>query len=325
MAFGLAPVFGLLQRVASLGPLKLAGAGAIGVASVGLVALFVGVVINQTSETSISTPTPDHAVTSPTAATGTVTPPSAPDGRTGDPTVDAVIDDFLSLDAAGLGARYGEARVQINTTTDDEFMTTGDWTRRLASARLRRLFAVTQQGSRHDIILEVITASGTLDGWTIMVQGDHIDDVFIRDSTAFGPEITQSNARSIVLSNPNIGLNYESYVVLPPAADLPKPPPVQDGATRTGIDGVDALMAVVEAKDAEGLEAAIASPDAFRVRQCDGLDSFEDAAYARDWATGFIGQVVGLESVANVPDGFSPAADHVLIFVRQSRPLPVAV
>ncbi len=46
VAFGLAPVFGLLQRVASLGPLKLAGAGAIGVASVGLVALFVGVLLS---------------------------------------------------------------------------------------------------------------------------------------------------------------------------------------------------------------------------------------------------------------------------------------
>ena len=286
-------------------------------AGVGLVLLALGVIFSQSSRAPIL-PSPSQAAASPTAAVmGASSPPSAPDGRTGDPTVDAVIDDLLSLDATSLGARYADARVQINTTAAGEFLTTADWTQRLGSARLRRLFAVTQQGARHDIFLEVTTASGTLDGWTIMVQGDHVDDIFVRDSTAFGPEITQSNARSITLSSPNIGLNYDSYVVLPPAADLPEPPPVQDSATRTGIGGVDALIAVVEARDADGLEAAISSPDAFRVRQCDGLDSVEGAAYAQDWATGFIAEVVGLESVANVPEGFSPAADHVLTFVRQ--------
>ena len=319
-AFGLAPLFALLRRPA---PRHLA-TGVIAAAALGLIVLAAGVIVARSREAAVATTDVTPTATSAGTTGASQAPPSAPDGRTGDPVVDGIIEDLLTLDAAGLGARYGDARVQSNsvvrgdnTVSDSQFLTTDEWTQRLASAQLRRLFAVRQQSTRHDIFLEVTTATGTLDGWTIMVQGDHVDDIWVRDSTAYGPEVTQSNARSITLGGPDIGLNYDTYVVLPPPADLPEPPPVQDGATRTGDGGVDALIAAVEARDAAGLEAAIASPDAGWVRECDGLDTVEDAAFARDWARDFLSRVVGLESVANLPEGFSPAADHVLTFIQK--------
>src|SRR5690606_19247246 len=61
--------------------------------------------------------------------------PHAPDGRTGDPALDAIIEMLLTEDEAGLSARFGSIDVYQEENPQQ------DWTVRLAEAE-RSLYAV---------------------------------------------------------------------------------------------------------------------------------------------------------------------------------------
>ena len=326
VAFGLAPLLGFLQKSP---PRRIAGT-IIGVTTAALVLLAAGVLImngrdNPDDDDEATAPTPAASATLPATAT---TPPGptptpdpaprdpayAPDGRTGEARLDAIIEDMLTADAATLAERYG--RAEVSPDFGGTLIAPGVWTRRLAAAQ-RRLHAVFRREVHQDIYLEVVTDTGSLEGWQVIVQVGNVLDIRINSSEGYGPDITPGNLRALVLPTPDLSRNYAGYLVLPPQAELPQPPAVHALATLTGEPAVDGLLALVQAGDTSGLVAAVATPDALRVRQCEGNDTLEGMAYVEAWADEAIETVRGVQSVARVPEGFFPPAGHIIVFTTQ--------
>ena len=260
----------------------------------------------------------------------------APGGRTSDPAIDALIEALLTADAAALEGRFSgtEARHYDNETRQYQISLVAAWAARLAASE-RTLYAVTEAHPQQspsadvDIALAVSENGGEATGWHFrFVLPDRLVDL------AIGIEPPRSAVASVTGS-------YDRFLVLPPLEDLPKPPPGHPLSVRSGDAGVDALIALVEGGDADGLLAAVeyartlcgadAMPAcgseppgtevaALPLRSPRQAPQVREAEYVEGLVRDFLGYQTTLHAVAAVPEGFEPAADHLLILVTESAP-----
>jgi hypothetical protein len=279
----------------------------------------------------------------PTASAEPTAQAHAPDGRTGDAALDAIIEALLTEDEAGLRARFGS----IDVYESDE--PTEIWTSRLArserslyAVRPRTLFAAALAPLDYEIILAT-PGEFEPEAWLFGV----IDDEVVRGYPASG-----QTARGELFDFED---NYDTCLVLPPVEDLPQPPDGHPLTVRTGDPGVDGLLALVQTDDVDSLLTAVeyrhepcAGPllnlDACQNPSVDSADvlpatraepgetsgpelcwgdmSFQDAAYVRRWFKGW-GQPVAIHAVATIArdyeetEGQPIGGDHEIMVVLQ--------
>jgi hypothetical protein len=289
------------------------------VAVVGVIAAAVVLVAfddeGEAPDASAVAPTPNAtAVASPEASATPVEQtglPLAPDGRTGDPAVDQIIDDLVGANAAELAEKYADVMLREYINEADVFSTPEEWTARLTAGE-RSLYAVTREpedsgifpSRDFNVVLSVRTGGEEPVAWRVAIENGEI----VALSAGTSPP-----AASI----PSVGFFYDHYVVLPPESDLPQPPPFHALDTRTGEAGVDALLALIEAGDGDDLAAAAALPVDFE--RCRILQPQRDDVATRRIAE-VAKQAIGIHSVARVPNGHLPAADHQLLIISELSP-----
>jgi len=240
-------------------------------------------------------------------------PSYAPDGRTGDAKLDAVIDALLTGDAKKLASRF-DGLAGRESRCFRRSQTTGvcyieqvrvpllDWTSRLAGGGRELFAAVTDDPVDVRVFLTVHGRGDATETWAFGIDGGEVVEL------------------AIGLTPPDPSFEYERFYVLPPRDKLPQAPAGRPLSVRAGDPGADRLLALVEAKDAPGLLAGLAAPDSVLVRDCPGAESVKDAAFARGWAGQLVARVVSVHAVARVPAGAYPAADHLLVLVVQDNP-----
>jgi DNA-binding CsgD family transcriptional regulator len=262
---------------------------------------------------------------------GVASPTFAPDGRTGDSQLDALIEALLHEDAGGLESRGGLPAREVRRIANTDPSRRGDyrlesvrvsatqWPGRLASAS-RSLYAVyTADPADAEILLTVHTSAGGDEAWQFGVLNGKVAEVEIRTAEdAVSLSFTELAADAL----PSVPLYYERFYVLPPQDQLPPVPPSHAITVRTGDPGVDRLLTLLETRDADALLAAIASPDQSQllVRQCFGDDTRRDQAYAQSWSKEVLAPGLRLHAVASLPDGYEPAAEHLIILVSPLNP-----
>ena len=318
-----------------------------------LVALAAGVLLTVTrggGETVASGPTVRPAPTAfaePTPSPEATPAPHAPDGRTGDPALDAIIEALLTEDEAGLTAQFGS----IDAYQEDNPRET--WMAQF-TAEDRSFYAVRTATLRARALApldyEIIIATpgdfypaawlfGVIDGTVVRVYTSG-SGVNVRDYVAgFDDE-------------------YENYIVLPPAEDLPQPPDGHALSVRIGDAGVDELLALVEANDVDALLDVVeyrrepctgplleiepcATPGAtsvdvvpvsrdepgqsITVELCDNDLSLQDPTYVQRWFEVW-DLPVAIHAVATTHreyarrDGIPIGADHEILVVLQLEP-----
>lgn len=166
------------------------------------------------SLTSSTSPTATPAAV-PTSVGPRARPPFAADGRPTDPRLNVVIERLLHDDARTIEQRYASLQARqwdVGNPPPGQLLPASEWSTRLAAAP-RSLYAVTpahpQASPMHDA--DVVIAVGTSDAreaWRFAVTRDEVVDVTILRQLAGAVSGT-----------------YETYLVLPPQANLPKPPP----------------------------------------------------------------------------------------------------
>ncbi len=236
----------------------------------------------------------------------------APDGRTSDPALNALIEHLLSDDAVALERRFGtlDARESGGGTTDDRMLPASQWAPRLAAAA-RSLYAVApdqpQAGPRHavDVVLAVDSPEAH-EGWRFAVAGNDVVDLTILQDPRYAA-----------------GGPLEDFLVLPPAKDLPQPPAgyaFAAGVPETGVPSVDTLVGALAAHDAAALTAAARyKQGTLPARHCN-VDQSLDAGDVASRFESLAIQAYALQAVATVPDGFQPPADHLLVVVLETAP-----
>ena len=293
------------------------------------------VAVGCTSDGSRSeTPTLQASVTVTATATATSAPPVetsrtpeplatqgptiAPDGRTPDEALNDLIESVLHDDATTLEQRYGYAsarefeRSDILRTVLE--VPAADWASRLAASE-RSLYAVVRGHPqvtplRDFNVVIAVSHDGEREGWRFAVQRGRFVDIFIGSGASPSARV------------PPVRLVYDRFIVLPPADELPQPPPGHELSVRTGDADVDGLIALVEAHHAAGLIASMDLGPAAElpVRSCPTPLDPRDAEYVRQELTTLAGQAISLHAVADLPDGYQPAGDHLLIFVLSTAP-----
>jgi len=260
----------------------------------------------------VQTPTPAPAATASTSPTPTAFEPTfAPEGRTGIAELDQIIDDFVGMSAEELARTYANVSGRAFEGERDEILTASEWAERLTSAE-RFLFAALREreGSsispprQFNIILSVTEPGTDEAGWALAIDRGEIVDLAV--------------GRFEPLSHTGeVGFNYERFLVLPPRDDLPQAPPAHTLSTRTGIAGVDALIAILEAHDGSGLATADVKPVVFSRCRVTKPER-EDVATRRLNEVGQ--QAIGIHAVIELPDGYLPTADHMIIVVLEVSP-----
>ncbi len=241
-------------------------------------------------------------------------PTFAPDGRSGIAEVDWIIDNLVGMTATELSAEYPDVTLREFTGVEDLLLTASEWAARLDAAE-RSLFAVVREpeGSgifparEVNIILSVTAPAGEATGWRIAVERGRIVDMASGSARSISPA---SYTREI-------GFNYERFLVLPPRDELPQVTSSHALNTRTNVPGVDRLISILESHDGDELVASGFKPVAFsrcRTRQPER----EDVATRRLSEIGQ--QVIGVHSVVELPVGYLPVADHMLLMVLEISP-----
>ncbi len=250
-------------------------------------------------------------------------PSLAPDGRTGEPAIDRIVDQLVSADAATLLSTYPElaARQQAcDPSCDDVRVPPAVWTSRLAAGR-RSLYAVFTGDPADALIVLAVDGGGPVaEGWRFAVRAGRPAqvDIFVPSLDRTGP--LPPFLYGAAAHTPAPARDYERFYVLPPQGELPRAPRTHAMSARTGDAGVDALLATLEARDAAKLLSAFADPEKLLVRKCYGTESTQDRAYAESWSRTVAGQLYGLHSVVRLPAGYQPTADHLVIAIRQMKP-----
>jgi len=253
------------------------------------------------SPTPAATPTPE--VREPTFA---------PDGRTGDAALDRIIDDFLTLDATALTNAYADVTAREFTGESDNILPVSVWAARLAGSE-RSLYAVFRERedsgispSRDVNIVLSVTEPGGLDtGWRLAIQRGKIVDLLVGGDSPYSSYTG------------DIGFFYELYLVLPPETELPQAPPSHALTTTTGNAGVDTILALLAEHDGEGL-IDLTAPQVSR-REC-RLPREDDQTRAEDELRTIAEQVIGLHSVARLPEGHPQAGDHLMLLILEQSP-----
>ncbi len=320
-----------LARFALAGPLGWVREGSwVGktAAGVSVVAISVAAVVvfwglnNAVGGGAIATPTPPATVTvtetpavEPTPDAGTGGVPFAPDGRTGEAAIDDLIEALLNDDADTLAQRFAGVAARDWSMPEPDFdqelvLDPVEWSARLASSS-RALYSVTHGHSNvvppRDIeIMLAVTEGGIRRAWIVAVDDGRIVDLVLNDDYAL---VSQAD---------RAGWDYGYFVVLPPAGDLPRPPAGHDLATRSGNAGVDALLALIEAGDATGLAAL--APDELTLRRCGQVDISIPRQVTDLRLEEITAAAAAVHAVVAVPDGYQPAAAHLVILITQIGP-----
>lgn len=279
-----------------------------------IVALLVVVIDDSDGESPDNAATPSPALT-PTASLSPTPqaflPTFAPDGRTGIAELDRIIDDFIGMTTAELGSAYADVSGREYNGETDDILTAADWAARLANAE-RALFAVVRERENSSIgpprefnVVLRVTEPGTSEaGWALAVDSGEIVDLVVRGAAPLS-------------YTGDAGFHYERFLVLPPLSELPQAPPSHALSTRTGVAGVDALLAILEAHDGNELVAAAVMPVAFsRCRR--SQPEREDVATRR--LDELARQAIGVHAVAVLPAGYLPAADHMILVLLEVSP-----
>lgn len=272
-------------------------------------------------------PAPDYPTRTPGRPSepppaGVAEPTYAPDGRTGDPALDQIIEALLTSTAAELQTRFGDkAARQVqrapdpqrpgNWLTQQVRVAARDWAPRLASAP-RTLYAVfTGYSVDVSIVLSVDTGGRDPEAWEFGFIDGRLVDLGIEvpaDDPTLPPPLS---------GVPSVDSEYERYYVLPPRDTLPKPPPSRPLSVRTGDPGVDAILDLLAARDARGLAASAAPAGSVTYRACLDSDKEPSPAEIEQWAAETAAADYRLHAVALVPDGYRPAAEHVIVLLKE--------
>lgn len=244
-------------------------------------------------------------------------PSLAPDGRTGLVAIDTVIDELLTADAGRLLSTYRDLPARHERCDPgcvDVRLSPSGWTGRLAAGG-RSLYSVfTGDPADAEIVIAVQFRNAPVEAWQLSAQAGRIVHVALHaQPVALGVLPVQV----LVPGHPSPAREYDRFFVLPPFEDLPKPPHAHALSTRTGRGGVDALVAALEARDPARLGAAFAEPASPLVRACVGTGFRNDAGYATTWSSEIATEFFGLHSVSQLPAGYQPQADHLLVVYRQ--------
>jgi hypothetical protein len=269
------------------------------------------------------------AAPSPSADPGTIAPVDeptfAPDGRTGDPALDELIERLLGVRTIDVGPEHPDtlAHEQICDPGCRE-VPVPEWASRLAAAE-RSLYSVytAPVGGNADvhILLTVDTGGRIAEVWRVRVAGGRPVAVEIFPAGPDPGTVLEPAFYFLATAHaPSPASQYELFYVLPPPDALPKAPPVHPITTRTGIAGVDALLTALESRDPSVIQARLADPAAPLVRQCEWEETKEDTTFAARWSQELRDQLHGVHSVSRIPDGYQPRADHLVILYRQLKP-----
>jgi hypothetical protein len=256
------------------------------------------------------------------------TPTYAPGGRTGDKALDTIIDALLSDNAAALAGRFGKlaARERVLYTGGEERrVPLAEWAGRLFAAK-RSLYSVyTDEVVDARIALAVDSGGAAAENWQFGVDNGRLVEVEIHLLPP-GAEAQVDGDRLYYLTHsppspagpPGY---YERFYVLPPEDRLPRPPASRPLSARTGDTGVDRLLALLEARDASGLRAAIVPSDDLIVPACGYDEEMLEPAYLDRWAEETARTALQLHAVARVPEGYPWPGQHLIILVSQVNPL----
>jgi DNA-binding CsgD family transcriptional regulator len=261
-------------------------------------------------------------------------PSIAPDGRTGDAELDEAIEMLLHGDVATLLNAIADvaARREICIAVPDdpnacsrssERVSAEDWSQRFAATE-RSLYAVLNRDPA-DVVIAADTGAEAAEAWRFGVRDGQVLDVEFSEPRPRRPGSTTPFLFEPNTFTPDPGRNYEEFLVLPPVSEQPQPPSSHPLSIRTGAADLDSILAQLAAFDVQGLVEHIASPSTFLVRECQGADSTPDASYAESWAGQLAGQAYGIHAVIQLPEGYQPTADHMVIVVRELNPLDWSV
>ena len=257
-------------------------------------------------------------------------PTVAPDGRTGDAELDEAIEALLHDDDATLLRAFGGVAARrdicIPIPNDlgacrgsSERVPAEDWTQRFGATE-RSLYAVLNRDPA-DVIIAADSGAEAAEAWRFGVRGGEVVDIQFSEPAPRRPGSTIPFLFEPNTFTPDPGRDYEQFLVLPPVEEQPQPPSSHPLSIRTGDAGVDSILAPLATFDAAGLLRHIASPSALLVRECQGEDSTRDASYVESWVNQLAGQAYGIHAVIQLPEGYQPSANHMVIVVRELNPL----
>lgn len=282
-------------------------------------------VLPPESEWPAPTPMPRSATGGPLLPAGT-TAPFAPAGRTAETELNRLIEALLSEPQAELSRRFPNLAAreerQIAVQSMGAFATSpresrvpkADWTARLSAAS-RSLYAVAG-GDPVEVILAVDTGAGVTEAWTFAVRQGELVEVAIYNGDL--PPGAESGA-FLLGATPNISENYNRFLVLPPEAALPRPPPAHAFAVSTGSPTVDRLLSLLAAHDVAGLLGSLAPGETIPFQEsCATAPASLPRAQVEARLRLIAEKATSVRSVANVPAGYQPEADHVIeVFIEE--------
>jgi DNA-binding CsgD family transcriptional regulator len=253
-------------------------------------------------------------------------PTFAPDGRTGDPRLDAAIEALLNEDAAQLSRRADglpASERPYESGSIERRVRVAEWADRLAHAR-RSLYAVySDVGSDLKIVLAVDSGGIAAENWQFGIIDGRLAELAIHLPPPYLVGEQQRNDRLYFLARytPYLPQEYARFYVLPPDYRLPQPPASRPLSARTGDTGVDSLLAELEARDASGLRAAIVPSDDLIVPACGYDEEMLEPAYHDRWAEETARAELRLHAVARLPAGYPWPGQHLIILVSEINSL----
>ncbi len=257
-------------------------------------------------------------------------PSSAPDGRTGISSIDSLIGILLSADAPEIASRYGKGPYGNELIAAG--LTPAQWSAQFVAGN-RSLFTVVKAdpvefpARDYNVVIRVQAPRQADEFWSFALRANLVVDVAnstypdLEFFTGEGNYAFRGQAGTFQL--PSIERLPERYLVLPPADYLPRAPKAYGLSVRTGDAGVDRLLALIDAKDTQGLSTAI-DPHVID-RRCETapekiVDATPDAAFVQAWASDLVSAADSLYAVVELPDGYQPAARHLLILITREGP-----
>jgi len=309
-------------------------------ATIAALVLLLAACTSGDDNTPTPTPTPEASPTNEATAPATPEarePTFAPDGRTAIAEVDAVIEVVLTGDEAALAALYdglGQRYCSEGTAPSEESNLTHDEWPALLAASDRSLYSVSlgERGMapprQYDVVLSVLEDEAS-EGWRFAIDDGAVVEVYIgcgSPPSAYAP---------------NVPYQYERFLVLPPADQLPQAPLAHPLDRRTDAPEVNAVLDVIESGDTDALLALVeyrtiecteASDAAVRCRDdesagdpvevlpqraCANEQFFRRSDFVEERLPAAIASGTTLHAVAVVPRAYRAVpAEHSIILVN---------
>jgi DNA-binding CsgD family transcriptional regulator len=257
-------------------------------------------------------------------------PTFAPDGRTGDKTLDTIIEALLNDDAQELAKRFAGLAArerELYTGGEERRVALSEWTERLARAE-RTLYSVyTDETVDARIALAVDEGGAADENWQFGIDDGRLVEVEINLLPPYAEAQAQGDRLYYLAHFPLWPAgppgDYYRFYVLPPEDRLPRPPAARRLSAGTGDAGVDRLLGLLQARDAAGLRDAIESTDWPPARYCGSSEKMDEMSYPAfldEWVAEMTESDLMLHAVARVPEGYPIPAQHVVILVSETDP-----